>query len=361
MWYKLYANCLITSGHKKSLLIDTQLNYFYEIPSDIAKILETLNKGISFLDLIKEFETNEITEIEKYINWFVEKNFVFKIEDKSELNLFPDLNLNFYYPKEISNAIIVISTENLECFGEILRQINELDISYLEIRIEANVDINFLNKLGLLVEDTLVEEVTLFLNDSNFDIIEIKEICNKYLRIKGVNIYNTTIEAEEKLHGDDTSIFFSKANYPTNKCCGNIVAENFIVNIEYYTETQSFNSCLNRKIAIDGLGNIKNCPSMKQSFGNINDTSLTEAINKSGFKKYWNINKDKIKVCQDCEFRYICTDCRAYTENPEDIYSKPLKCGYDPYTGEWSEWSTNPLKQKAIKYYSMEDLVKKDV
>ena len=46
-------------------------------------------------------------------------------------------------------------------------------------------------------------------------------------------------------------------------------------------------------------------------------------------------------------------------EDPEDIYSAPLKCGYDPYTGEWEEWSTNPLKQKTIQFYGMEDLVKK--
>ncbi|MEM8527245.1 MAG: hypothetical protein AAGG68_21570 [Bacteroidota bacterium] len=45
-------------------------------------------------------------------------------------------------------------------------------------------------------------------------------------------------------------------------------------------------------------------------------------------------------------------------EDLEDIYSKPLKCGYNPYTGEWAEWSTNPLKQKAIAYYGMEELVK---
>jgi hypothetical protein len=40
--------------------------------------------------------------------------------------------------------------------------------------------------------------------------------------------------------------------------------------------------------------------------------------------------------------------------------SKPLKCGYNPYTNEWAEWSTNPLKEKAIAYYGMQDLVRKD-
>ena len=121
---------------------------------------------------------------------------------------------------------------------------------------------------------------------------------------------------------------------------------------------------LHKKISIDVDGNIRNCPSMPQSFGNIKDTTLEEALEHPDFKKYWNLTKDHIEVCKDCEFRYICTDCRAYTErthtNAEGLdISKPLKCGYNPYTGEWEEWSTNPLKEKAIEFYGMEDLVKK--
>ena len=96
---------------------------------------------------------------------------------------------------------------------------------------------------------------------------------------------------------------------------------------------------------------------MSQSFGNIKDTTLQEALDHPDFKKYWNVTKDQISVCKDCEFRYICTDCRGYIENPEDMYSKPLKCGYNPYTCEWEEWSTNPLKQKAIDYYGMREVL----
>jgi SPASM domain peptide maturase of grasp-with-spasm system len=98
---------------------------------------------------------------------------------------------------------------------------------------------------------------------------------------------------------------------------------------------------------------------MTESYVNIRDTTLAEALAKPGFKKYWDITKDQVAVCKDCEFRYICTDCRAYVENPEDMYSKPLKCGYNPYTAEWEEWSTHPMKQLAIKHYGMEELVKK--
>lgn len=140
-------------------------------------------------------------------------------------------------------------------------------------------------------------------------------------------------------------------------CCGSISANFFEANLLNYSESLIFNNCLHGKISIDAEGNIKNCPSMPESFGNIRDTTLMEAIEKPGFKKYWNITKDQIAVCKDCEFRYICTDCRAYKEDPDDDYSKPLKCGYDPYTGVWEEWSTNPLKQTAIDFYGMREII----
>jgi hypothetical protein len=54
-----------------------------------------------------------------------------------------------------------------------------------------------------------------------------------------------------------------------------------------------------------------------------------------GFKDAWSINKDEILVCRDCEFRYICSDCRVFIEDPHNIYSKPAKCKYDPYSATW--------------------------
>ena len=83
---------------------------------------------------------------------------------------------------------------------------------------------------------------------------------------------------------------------------------------------------------IDSSGYIKNCPSMEQHYGHISYTSLISVANKSQFKLFWDISKDKIEVCKDCEFRHICTDCRAYTLSDKSIYAKPSKCSYDPYT-----------------------------
>jgi SPASM domain peptide maturase of grasp-with-spasm system len=154
-------------------------------------------------------------------------------------------------------------------------------------------------------------------------------------------------------------IISTQESINSSASCGVVHPAYFTMNIPHYTESLAHNTCLNRKISIDIEGNIKNCPSMKESFGNIKDTTLEEAINKPGFKKYWNITKDQITKCKDCEFRHVCTDCRAYLENPDDMYSAPLKCGYDPYTCEWEEWSTNPLKQQAIAHYGMREFKNK--
>jgi hypothetical protein len=74
------------------------------------------------------------------------------------------------------------------------------------------------------------------------------------------------------------------------------------------------------------------------------------------FRSAWHIKKDMIKKCRDCEFRYACTDCRAYLEDPQDILSKPLKCGYDPYTGTWDNWGRERAEHWVITHYGLEGL-----
>ena len=126
-----------------------------------------------------------------------------------------------------------------------------------------------------------------------------------------------------------------KDNITSSNDCGNIDFNYFFSNIYFFSESQYYNSCLNRKISIDINGEIRNCPSIKKSYGNIRDLSLNEVVNKAEFRVYWTMNKDQIEVCKDCEFRYACSDCRAFIKDPANIYSKPEKCSYNPYNAKW--------------------------
>ena len=46
------------------------------------------------------------------------------------------------------------------------------------------------------------------------------------------------------------------------------------------------------------------------------------------------LNKDKIKICNQCEYRYACFDCRPNSLS-EDIFAKTWYCTYNPQLGEW--------------------------
>ena len=74
---------------------------------------------------------------------------------------------------------------------------------------------------------------------------------------------------------------------------------------------------------------------MSVSYGHIKTSSLKNVLAQTDFSKYWKIKKDDVLVCKDCEFRYICTDCRAFINNPNNLISKPSKCKYDPYSAKW--------------------------
>lgn len=88
-----------------------------------------------------------------------------------------------------------------------------------------------------------------------------------------------------------------------------------------------------KKCLTDLTGQIKNCPSFIKNYGNVENVALIDVLNNKLFRSFWKINKSLIESCKDCEFRHICTDCRAYVKN---IYDKPVKCNYNPYDATWN-------------------------
>lgn len=65
---------------------------------------------------------------------------------------------------------------------------------------------------------------------------------------------------------------------------------------------------------------------MRDFYGNIFINNIMNIVYSNNFQKYWYIKKDDIDGCKECEYRYICTDCRVFIKDTENIYSKPIKC-----------------------------------
>lgn len=360
-YLNLFSNVLITKGIGRILISDLQRNISELYPLELYDIIEGL-KSNSIECVMNKYDEESKEIVAKYIDILLEKEYGFITENNWDSN-FPPLSFDYQDYSSLSN--IFIELDDIVVLEKIIYSVENLGIKHLVIYSKNNFTVADFLKIDQYFATSVLTGIEIY---SPFhDKINKDFFLNLHLKVERIynivfyNCFKSPFKIKDEFR---FTVNFTKQNIKINSC-GKIDLEYFNTNLTKVSEAINHNSCLHKKIGIDAEGNIRNCPAMQQNFGNIRDTTLEGALNHKDFKKYWNLTKDKIEVCKDCEFRYICTDCRAYTEkahtNKEGLdTSKPLKCGYNPYTGEWEEWSTNPLKQKAIKYYGMEDLIKKN-
>ncbi|WP_294207491.1 grasp-with-spasm system SPASM domain peptide maturase [uncultured Chryseobacterium sp.] len=350
-YFNVFSNIFITKGVQRILITDLQRDKSELFPLELYDIIEELKEN-SIDDIIKSYDPESQDFVKEYIDVLLQNEFGFISKNNWDTN-FPALPYNFLVPNEITNAFLQLN--DLSLLGKINQSLSNMGTEHVVIHYNKSLTIDefeFIEKTFQNSTVTSIEIFSQYVEGFNEDFFKILD--ERSTRIYNLVFYSCRKSPFKPKDQYKFTLSFMQELIQINSC-GKVDLKYFNTNLPKVLEAINYNSCLHKKISIDSEGNIKNCPVMPQSFGNIKNISLEDAVNNGYFKQYWNLTKDSIEVCKDCEFRYICTDCRAYTEqshikNGLDV-SKPLKCGYDPYTGEWKEWSTNPLKQKAIKVY----------
>ncbi|WP_460220032.1 grasp-with-spasm system SPASM domain peptide maturase [Psychroserpens sp. MEBiC05023] len=351
----LFANCIPVKGPKRSVICDLQNNQYKYIPNDLYDIL--VRPKISLKSLLIEYENENESVLTEYVNFILEQGLGFLGTDK-DLERLPHLNLEFNTPAYITNMILELNNNSKYLNKDVVSQIQTLGCKNVEIFIYDQLDIENVISILELFKKSIVKSIALYVKfNDQIDKSELERLSVRFMQLTLLVFHSSPENSVSEL--ELLKVVYTSKIIKDFSHCGIINQTYFSANVEKFTESKNYNSCLYKKISIDVNGNVKNCPALPSEFGNISSTKLKDiVVNNKNFKKFWNITKDLISTCKDCEFRYMCTDCRAYVENTEDHYSKPLKCGYDPYTNKWEEWSTNTLKQEAIKHYGLQDLIK---
>ncbi|MFD2286173.1 grasp-with-spasm system SPASM domain peptide maturase [Pedobacter petrophilus] len=353
-YFNLYSNIFLTKGANRILISDLQRNNSELQSLELNDIIEELkSNSIEEVFAFYDEESKEIAQ--EYLDFLLEKEYGFITAGNWDKN-FPPLSLEYVDYNKTSN--LFMERNELIIPIKLLQSIENLQIPHLVIYCNGKPSLNEFLKLDADFENSTVETIEIFAPyhaaiDENY-IKHLSENTSRMYNLVFYNCHKKPFKVEDIFR---FNLLFTSQDLKINSC-GKVDLKYFDTNIMKVLEAVNHNSCLHKKIGIDIHGNIKNCPAMHNSFGNINNTTLEEAILHKDFKKYWNLTKAEIEVCKDCEFRNVCTDCRAFTEqthkNNEGLdISKPLKCGYNPYTNRWDEWSTNPLKQKAIQNYGL--------
>ncbi len=136
---------------------------------------------------------------------------------------------------------------------------------------------------------------------------------------------------------------------------GLILGPDFSAQPDFFQRSLEGHNCLSGKITITDNGNVLPCIfSREQIVGNARRKSLQDVL-AGKIQKIWGLTKDDVLVCQDCEYRYVCFDCRPISEgaacgNGQYETAPYPRCTYNPYAGEWGG-GTWKVDDKGKPYY----------
>ncbi|GEN08099.1 SPASM domain peptide maturase, grasp-with-spasm system [Myxococcus fulvus] len=331
-YFTCYACCIPVRGHTRSILCDLQQASFIFIPNVLVDILE-MSREKTVEDIKAAYDHAHDAQIDSYFAFLLQKDYGFFTENPQR---FPPMNLDWRNPRTLTNCLVDFDPASTHDLVDLNTQLSQLGCESLELRFFHALSLETLTQKLEPFRDSALRSISLVIgHHASLHPEALEALVVEHKRVKHITVHSSP-ERDEHRHVDlHTDLIFTREVITSEACCGNVSSQLFSCNVMSFTEALRFNSCLNRKLGIDTRGNIKNCPSMLKSFGALQSTPLAEVVAREDFQAIWRTTKDQVLVCQDCEFRYICQDCRAYVREPEQPLSKPAKCKYNPYEARW--------------------------
>lgn len=330
----LYSHIIPVRGYNRSILMDLYKGKYIFVPNYFCDFMINNNSRFvqknDFLNLGKSRE--EKNEILEFLETLFKQDYLIEADEE----LIHSLNVEIPDKTEdsiINDCIIELSQHSKWDVNSFLEEINRLGVKFLEIRF---LDFSSFLKLFELIQYSLDNHSVEYLHilvPFNVNLIEFIKNIN-FSRLGLLTVYNS----DDKFEIDKNSfdIVFSSQENINSEQCGCINPEYFTFNLANYKSYLKTNSCLSFKLSIDQYGELKNCPSQKTSYGGIKNQNIERIIKNEEFRKDWHITKNLILICSDCEFRWMCSDCRVFIQDESNRYSKPSKCGYNPYINKWN-------------------------
>ncbi|AEA45335.1 grasp-with-spasm system SPASM domain peptide maturase [Fluviicola taffensis] len=349
-YFIFFSNCIPVYGVEYTAICDFQNGKIHHFDSNLKELIQLIDSRIS----LKQLENRYIEEkdgLANFLHYFYEKGIGMYT---NEVESFPRLPIQWDHPSKVTNAILDFGIETDYSVKSILDELDYFRCKHIQLRFFEVIPLQILHDVLSVFKESDVLSIDLIFND-DIPLFELKKLYLVTSKINSVTIFNAK---EDQIVGNlPFLISYLNRKISNEKSCGLITKEHLSTGLHLFMESHFHNNCLNRKISIDKDGNVKNCPSMNWDYGRVQTGNLKEKILQALNHEVTQIKKSEIEVCRECEFRMVCTDCRAYLEKPSDMYSKPLKCGYNPKTGIWEEWSTNPIKKDAIGFYALKHII----
>ncbi len=323
---QLFPCCKIVNGHKKDAIYDLQREEYHLIPHSLTKVLED-GKTLTWGQIVSKYK-DDLNILNEYLDFLIRNELVIIDENISGISNIDD---EFISSSIISNAILDFDKTTKYNVQMVIDELDQLRCENIELRFFDEISVQRLLEILSLFETTGIRDIEVlipYMEILNLDFIS--KLHMNFPRLRKITLHKSPKQIESVNIHDEVCIIYSSEEITGEQCCGVINYWYMLPKTELYLESQQFNTCLNRKVGIDRLGNIKNCPSATHSYGIVGEIKIIDVVSNPAFQLYWKIKKDDIKICRDCELRHMCQDCRIFIEDSSDIYSKPQKCKYNP-------------------------------
>lgn len=322
MILKKFEDCIFVHGSKNSLIADLGRSYFLHVDKEVLIDIE------SKLNLRYESENN-------FINFLIESNILFLTSEESSSSFIP-LSKYWIEPSLIDNAVVKCAPDLYNKTFDLLEDLLCYNITIIVSEKDLRDLPNFLRFLNKSLHNKIFQNINLYLSEKYHS--KMKKIIAQFM--------NDTPNVQQLFFLKNNKTFeICKSHMPYRQAMAStsdaISTKNkiyFNPTIYFYLDAINNNTTYNKRIFIGKNGELKNNEYDSEIFGNITDLAIDEVkgiVKTRSFQKKWKINKDKVEICKDCEYRYICEDLTSIVKGKGKKWHRSEKCNYDPYLGLW--------------------------
>lgn len=324
-YFKLFECCQPVKGISYSIIMDLQRDEYLKIPNLLNEVLKVNKKNNFSIKNLKSYFKNKLDSgIDKYLKFLIEEEYGFMTNEPDK---FPELNTDFIQPNKVVSSVINITKNKRLPLYKIIKELDFLGCQTLQVRFFKD---SFTEPFLKIIESfnrSSIRLIELYIEDSlNLEHKLLERIIKENLRVR-IIVFSSRKKNHLSRGNYQREVVYTEQNlYTTGK---EIYSERlFTSNIQFFSEAKNFNVGLNKKICIDENGNYKNYLSHKESFGNVNNISISEIIKSKEFRKKWKIKNDLIEKCKDCQYRYMCLS-NSDVKEEEGKFFKLNYCNYD--------------------------------
>ncbi len=334
-YFKLFSNCRIIKGASSSAIYDLQREELFQIPNSFLEILNS--SGSEKIEDIYSKYPEESETLDEYFGFLLSNDLIFLMPNVKDFEKFKEIDFTYQYPFSLFSVIIALDNTKLSIsyIKNLLNNIEATKCKYVQLRFGLEIDHKLISDtIKLFVDKGIFRSISVFLSQNDYESMLNYE-CLTYSLINKLTIYSSNnqfnnVDEEPEFRPDNVE-YIEESDFPVFKNLNELRFKYFQPNIISYSEAQNHNIYYNKKAYINPKGGIQQSPFTDKVFGNVNTKSLLSVISNQTFQEYWDISKDNIEVCKDCEFRYVCNDGRIPLKRDNKMYYFAESCTYDPY------------------------------